>query len=306
MPRAPRVVPILVALPFVVVNPAAQAADFTYLAQSRYVGAGVEATDDIKVVNDSQFFSAPDFAPFDEVAQAYGNIGGSGCAASGFQRSSLNPHAIHVFESHSAWAEVFAEVGSDWASGESRCNVDFRLEQSSGFVLRGFVEAYDNGGAVVILWQGGTELYIVQATSNEHIDFEEFAGLSPGDYRLTVETSGYANGYPFQNQYSFGSIDVSMILDSATDAPAVVSSPAARPTVFPNPFRAGTQIRLAAPARELDVYDLAGRLVRRWTGATSVDWDVIDAAGRDVPAGVYFLRAGDAPNAESVKLVRLR
>jgi hypothetical protein len=228
-----------------------------------------------------------------------------GCAASGFQRSTLALHAIHVFESHSAYTEVFAEVGSGWASGASRCNIDFHLDQGETVTLRGFVESYDNGGAVVILFSGSKEIYAIYSGPNEHLDFDDFFGLSAGDYHLTVETSGYTNGFAFQNQYSFGSIDVSLILSSATDAPAI-AAPSAGPLASPNPFRAFTKIRAPAGARELGVYDLGGRLVRSWRAETAVEWDGTDEQGRAVPAGVYFLRAGGEDRSDSVKLVRVR
>jgi hypothetical protein len=72
----------------------------------------------------------------------------------------------------------------------------------------------------------------------------------------------------------------------------------------PNPFNPSTVIRyeLASPARvELQIYDLAGRLVRtlqagdETAGRHELSWQGRDEAGRPVATGVYLyrLRAGN-------------
>lgn len=73
---------------------------------------------------------------------------------------------------------------------------------------------------------------------------------------------------------------------------------------YPNPFNPSTRIAFAVPAAgglvRLDVYDLAGRLVRRLVDGTlpagehAVVWSGNDDAGRRVPSGsyVYRLKAG--------------
>lgn len=70
---------------------------------------------------------------------------------------------------------------------------------------------------------------------------------------------------------------------------------------WPNPFNSSTTIRFTLPrpsAYVLAVYDLAGRLVRRFAGAGAtgdqlIVWDGTDAAGQHVGSGqyVYQLRA---------------
>lgn len=87
-------------------------------------------------------------------------------------------------------------------------------------------------------------------------------------------------------------------------------------SVAPNPVgrAAGCVIRFALPAAgdvTMDVIDLAGRRVHRVAegshaaGAGSFAWDGRDDAGREVPAGVYFVivRAGGAE--AKAKVVRL-
>ncbi len=100
-------------------------------------------------------------------------------------------------------------------------------------------------------------------------------------------------------------------------AMAVGESPQG-PGVFlelrPNPFVSNARIRvvLFEPGRvRLDVFDMNGRLLRRLAdrveaaGLREWTWDGRDRAGRQLPAGAYFLRMEAAGRIESVKLVRL-
>jgi len=84
-------------------------------------------------------------------------------------------------------------------------------------------------------------------------------------------------------------------------ASAVQTSPAAPAVlrVFPNPFRGSTRIE-ARGGDEVAVYDVTGRRVRNWRSASApsalgvlaVEWDGTDRAGRRLPAGIYFVKAG--------------
>ena len=67
----------------------------------------------------------------------------------------------------------------------------------------------------------------------------------------------------------------------------------------PNPASRGTTLRFALPAGanvSLSVYDAAGRLVRTLAdgampaGEHAATWDLRDANGRNVGAGLYFAR----------------
>ena len=64
-------------------------------------------------------------------------------------------------------------------------------------------------------------------------------------------------------------------------------------SVWPNPFHYLAQIRYGAagsPPR-LEVYDVAGRIVRRLPAARIAAWDGRDERGRRLPAGAYFIAA---------------
>jgi hypothetical protein len=90
---------------------------------------------------------------------------------------------------------------------------------------------------------------------------------------------------------------------------------ALRTFASPNPGPGWTDIRLEQRGSrwaKLGVYDTAGRLVRRVSGAGlapgswTVRWDGRDDAGRAVPAGVYSIRATTADGAASRRLVLIR
>lgn len=84
---------------------------------------------------------------------------------------------------------------------------------------------------------------------------------------------------------------------------------------FPNPSRGGVTIAASSDAnrpRRVEVFDVAGRLVRSWSGGgdasglSSVWWDERDDAGRDAAAGVYFVRARRESSVASGHIVIVR
>jgi hypothetical protein len=95
--------------------------------------------------------------------------------------------------------------------------------------------------------------------------------------------------------------DMSMsVSGSVTAVESVPPAPAAVLRVFPNPFRAGT--RIEAPATErIAVFSVDGRLVKWWkapvdpleAGVRHLEWDGRDNRGERLPAGVYFVKAGN-------------
>ena len=88
-----------------------------------------------------------------------------------------------------------------------------------------------------------------------------------------------------------------------------------RVRAFPNPFNPSVRISFMNPARgdvSATIYDPLGRrvavLVSRAmeAGEQHLEWDGRDAARREAPSGVYFLRVSAAGTSESIKLVLLR
>ena len=84
---------------------------------------------------------------------------------------------------------------------------------------------------------------------------------------------------------------------------------------FPNPFNARTTIPFRLPQEadvELAIYDLRGQRVRvliqgsRSAGAYRVAWDGLDAEGRGVGTGVYFMRLRASETVQLRKLLLLQ
>lgn len=82
---------------------------------------------------------------------------------------------------------------------------------------------------------------------------------------------------------------------------------------YPNPFRSNTAIPFSAPAdglaESIEIYDVAGRLVRRLClpgGTTEGEmvWDGRDACGEEVPSSVYFVRLDGRTSSAHCRLVK--
>lgn len=105
-----------------------------------------------------------------------------------------------------------------------------------------------------------------------------------------------------------------------SDAPTAIGAASAPPPVLrlrahPNPFNPTLvlEVSLTEPAAPvLAVNDARGRRVRTIAagplpaGTHRVTWDGRDDGGRDLPAGVYLVRALTAPGTPAVKAVLLR
>jgi hypothetical protein len=83
----------------------------------------------------------------------------------------------------------------------------------------------------------------------------------------------------------------------------------------PNPFRESVRFEIALPAENkatLTVFDLQGRLVRRFEAVTAAagraifTWDGRDQKGQEVASGIYFARAHSGAVTGSVRVVLLR
>ena len=103
---------------------------------------------------------------------------------------------------------------------------------------------------------------------------------------------------------------------SVTGAPSPPRGPSVRSiSASPNPFVERTSLRfvLTEPgAPRVSVFDVSGRLVRSFapTGGAGIPvevvWDGRDARGRNVPAGLYFVRVGAGGPELNWRVVKLR
>jgi uncharacterized delta-60 repeat protein len=131
-----------------------------------------------------------------------------------------------------------------------------------------------------------------------------------------VYTSGC--GYTSQNSYDFTVIGIDP--ETGVDEVQVDHAQIVRLDAMPNPFSKLTNIRYSIldtgyliKNMTLSIYDVGGRLVRSFHQESSIEnqesvvsWHGTDAAGKQVPAGVYFaeLEGDDWRASEKLLLIR--
>lgn len=131
-------------------------------------------------------------------------------------------------------------------------------------------------------------------------------GIPAGTYDVEVRVDNYQVGYLRGVVITTSSTDVEL---PATVGGLRFAAPS------PNPARDATRFSWslgAAGWARLSVIDVRGRLVRGWASASlpagehSQYWNLTDASGRPVDAGVYFVHL-DTPMGRRVRaLVRVR
>lgn len=82
-------------------------------------------------------------------------------------------------------------------------------------------------------------------------------------------------------------------------------------SLWPMPFRENVNIRIDSKDLQqtsLEVYNLKGQLIcKPYTmGNNQITWDGKDAQGRDLPNGVYFLKAISGKDVATKKMIKLR
>ncbi|HMB68662.1 MAG TPA: FlgD immunoglobulin-like domain containing protein [bacterium] len=280
----------------------AHAAGLSVVSQNRTVSGTTTVSTPSGGGTDGGSATAPGAGAFQE--SRYGDIFVSDGVGSGggWQDSWVLSHSLRGEATHFSNADVWG--GSGWAnaSGSTLFDVTFEVFQSEGYSLTGFVEEFDNGSTRLTLDGPSGSVHAFYAPTNNTLNFSETGTLDPGQYRLIARSDGSSFASAGSFDYSSGAWEFELTLDSATDAPVVAGS---LPAAQPNPFRLATRLTVPDGARSLDVFDAAGRLVKTLEGRGAVVWDGRGAAGQEVPAGVYFVRA-EGTDRETVKLIRVR
>ena len=219
---------------------------------------------------------------------------GGGAGSEGLAGGGASPPAIAVPLPASG-----AAVASDWVTGTS----------SSGNIAWSFSVPIPQGVANAYLPPGPGQSWWLRVTEG---GFLNRSGRVT-QYRVIWHAPGgdqvFAGGpMPLQ---TFESATVYAAAPSAVvgvEAPAIAGGL----RTGPNPIRGGATVTFAlasAPDDDLRVFDLAGREVGRAHfggdhGAWQARWSAQDGAGRSLPAGLYFARAGSAGVARLVVLGR--
>ena len=280
-----------------------RAASIQILSSTRSVFTSAYVTDDVIELNDGEADSTFAVGPYSKTVASDLTFGPITCDASADQTSAFATSAFHAQGTHSCFAQDTGTSGFSVSAGSSSFHVVFRMLESSGYTLSGFLEGFDLGFSVITFSGPGGTIFS-HTSGGQHFPFNGSGVLQPGDYDLDVTTYGSAHGWPPFPSYSSGAFEIHLALNSATNAPLVASQNALQ--AFPNPFTSATRIQIPEGVRGVRVFDAAGRLVRTIGGSAFQDWDGRDESGTATPAGIYFIRADDASGTAPLKIVRVR
>ncbi len=195
---------------------------------------------------------------------------------------------------------------------------DFVLDNAipSSYLAAGCIQFENNTGAQMLwrlMWGGAS--YTGSTTGLTFNDADgnfgpAYSGLIPTGGTQALQFQGTAGAQSLNNDADYMvTAGSAVFVNNAGTSFTVTSSLTAAPEiargivlddpfVAPNPFTTSTRIELqlarAADAR-LVIVDAAGRRLGEIArslpaGASSLEWDGRDAAGRSLPAGVYFYR----------------
>jgi FlgD Ig-like domain len=200
--------------------------------------------------------------------------------------------------------EGFADV-----FGRSIFNGYFDVDTPTPYAMTGVLTNGGNGTSAAMYLFGSGPIVNVQAFPGMTVPVDASGMLAPGSYLVSVSVAGNAqNSPPELFTEASGEWQMSFLLGGPTAAPA--TAPAAGLRVFPNPARGSATISLASrtdASALVRVHDAAGRLVRSLgTVSGAATWDTHDAAGRPVPAGVYFVTVRRDGHLETGRVTVLR
>jgi len=134
---------------------------------------------------------------------------------------------------------------------------------------------------------------------------------------ILVGDSGVAHFYwlvtapgmqDYKVHFTISTDDVSIPGDAPVAPTALISA------IYPNPFSADTRIRFELPKGDrvkLEIFNVKGQRIALLTdayhsvGSHEIVWNGRDAAGRIMPAGVYFSRLSSSDNQSVRKLILL-
>ncbi len=163
-------------------------------------------------------------------------------------------------------------------------------------------EIYASDGTTLLLAVNDGGFGVVESTLN--------LDLAAGDYYLRVRRH---NGSNDVQRYD---LDIDLTISDLTAVgDGDVPIKGLGMSVFPTPFNPKTTARFYAQqagAVSLEVFNVQGRVVRRFdetaagAGWMDISWNGRNDSGQNVPSGLYFLRAHNGGQSETVRALLLK
>ncbi|NNM32460.1 MAG: hypothetical protein HKO53_05315 [Gemmatimonadetes bacterium] len=298
------------ALLLLLASPAHAQLPYDVVSQTRLVSASAGAYDELANVNDSDSAQAPNNDPFNDGAAASADLDLSSASGSAYQTSALTAVAITANGGVGMYAEGYDFSAGGDAAGDSDMTWILRPTETLAYIVSGDLEAFDSGYTSFSMWSTGPGWDFYFDADNQQSVVAGSGFLEAGvEYTIRARSAGSVFGDGFSAGYASGAYDVAMTLTTVT---AVTPIAADREGIrlAPNPFQARTTIELGSavpPGSTLSIFDLQGRLVRRWSvGRDVMEWDGHDQSGRRVAAGAYLVRAHGSFGEHTARVVRLK
>ena len=145
-------------------------------------------------------------------------------------------------------------------------------------------------------------IYTGLHTASDSIGVYCIDGISPGVYDLEYRVDNYLIDYV--RDVAVNDEQVGINMDLVASRWHLVA--------WPNPSSSRVFLEFSTDTSDLvrvEVFDVRGRRVRGWEGNggenTTMTWNFRDAAGRLVPAGVYFARLSGGRQTRVTRILRI-
>ena len=163
-------------------------------------------------------------------------------------------------------------------------------------------------------WIGTYRLFDDEPTTDAWFA-SEFLRVGPHEYFAAANSAN--NGIEIREMSWTGVTGFTLSTPSVTAVPSATEEVEARPSVttLGNGQGGAVKFRVLLPSAmraDVTIYDIVGRKIRNLRagdlagGATVIAWDKKDDAGRELGAGVYFVRLGTPLGVRSAKAAVLR
>lgn len=208
--------------------------------------------------------------------------------------------------------------GVEWersyGGANNDCGYSVRSTADGGYFIAGTTDSYGHGKI---------DMQVIKTDPLGFVEWEDTYGGSRSDFcrgAIVDDESYYLVGYSYS--YSVGGSDVYLVKISAQGATAVEDDPTdwlpeayALSQNYPNPFNMTTTIEFMLQRRAdvtLTIHNILGQVVKQWplgsvsAGGHSIDWNGLDAYGRETASGIYLYTLEYGTNRQTRKMILLK